>query len=175
MYAELVCRTNYSFLQGASHPQELAKRAQEVGLAALAVTDENSLAGVVRAHVAAKEVELRLMVGAIVRAEERPPLVLWAMDRAGYGRLSRMITCGRRNAPKGEFRLSWDELTAHAEGLLAGVFLNSVTHATSEVSHASPVNERRVVDFGSLSPEMSAFAPRRHAGPSLKILRRTFG
>jgi error-prone DNA polymerase len=120
-YAELHCKTNFSFLEGASHPDELVERAAAVSYAALAITDRNSLAGVVRAHVAAKAVGLKLLIGAEITPLDAPPVLLWAMDRAGYGRLSTLITQGRRNAPKGECRLTVDQISRHAEGLLAGI------------------------------------------------------
>src|SRR5215212_8237336 len=101
-YAELHCKTNFSFLEGASHPDELAARAAELGYAALAITDRNSLAGVVRAHVAAKQVEIKLLIGAEITPRDAPVVALWATDRQAYGRLSRLITRGRREAPKGE-------------------------------------------------------------------------
>ena len=120
-YAELHCKTNFSFLEGASHADELALRGAELGLAALAVTDRNTLAGVVRAHAAAKQLELKLLVGAEIDLLDAPSVVLWATDRASYGRLTRLITCGRRQAPKGEFHLTFDELAGYSAGLLAGV------------------------------------------------------
>ncbi len=120
-YAELHCKTNFSFLEGASHPDELALRAAELGLAALAVTDHNTLAGVVRAHAAAKQLQLKLVIGAEIDLVDAPSVVLWTTDRASYGRLARLITHGRRQAPKGEFRLSFDELAGYSTGLLAGV------------------------------------------------------
>src|SRR5688572_25866090 len=73
-YAELHCRTNFSFLEGASHPHELVEEAAELGYAALAITDRESVAGVVRAHVAAKEVQLKLVIGAAVYPLDGPPL-----------------------------------------------------------------------------------------------------
>jgi DNA polymerase III alpha subunit len=120
-YAELHAKTNFSFLEGASHADELALRAAELGYAALAVTDRNSLAGIVRAHAAAGQLGLKLIVGAEIHLLDAPPVVLWTTDRASYGRLARLITRGRRQAPKGEFRLSFDELAEHSAGLLAGV------------------------------------------------------
>jgi len=120
-YAELHCKTNFSFLEGASHPDELVVRAAEVGLTALAITDRNTLAGVVRAHLAAKELDLKLLIGAEITPSDAPPVALWATDRAAYGRLSRMITRGRRQAPKGQFQLTLDELAEHSAGLIAGV------------------------------------------------------
>ena len=117
-YAELHCRTNYSFLEGASHADELAARAGELGLKAIAVTDRNSLAGIVRAHVAAKEAGLKLLIGAEIVPDDGPAVVLLATNRASYGRLSRLITAGRRRAPKGECRLRVADILEHAEGLL---------------------------------------------------------
>ena len=123
-YAELHCRTNYSFLEGASHADELAARAVELGLKAIAVTDRNSLAGVVRAHVAAKEAGLKLIVGAEIVPVDGPSVVLLATNRDAYGRLSRLITTGRRRAPKGECRLKVADILEHADGLLCCVPLS---------------------------------------------------
>jgi len=120
-YAELHCKTNFSFLEGASHPDELVRQAAELGYRALAVTDRNSLAGVVRAHIAAKEVGLPLVIGAEITPTDAPPVVLWATDRASYGRLCRLITRGRRNAPKGECALELEDIVEFSEGLVAGV------------------------------------------------------
>ncbi len=121
IYAELHAKTNFSFLEGASHPEELVRRAGELGYAALAITDRNSLAGVVRAHGVAKEVGLKLLIGAEIMPDDAPPVVLLATDRAAYGRLARLITRGRRRAEKGECRLSFDDVAEHAAGLIAGV------------------------------------------------------
>lgn len=126
-YAELHCRTNFSFLEGASHPHELVERATELGYPALAVTDRESLAGVVRAHVAAKATGLKLLIGAAVYPLDGPGLLLWVIHRKGYGRLSRLLTVGRRAAPKGECRLTFADVAGHAEGLLAGVLLDRAT------------------------------------------------
>ena len=106
MYAELHCLSNFSFLRGASRPEELVERAAQLGYAALAVTDECSVAGVVRAHVAAREHGLKLIVGAEFRLDDGLRCVLLARNRAGYGRLCRLITRGRRSAPKGEYKLT---------------------------------------------------------------------
>src|SRR5262245_41167839 len=106
-YAELHCKTNFSFLEGASHPDELVYRAAELGYQALAITDRNSVAGVVRAHVAAKEAQLKLLIGTELTPDDAPAVVLLATDRAAYGRLCRLLTLGRRSAPKGECKLSF--------------------------------------------------------------------
>jgi len=118
-YAELHAISNFSFLRGASHPEELVLRAAQLGYAAIAITDECSLAGVVRAHTAAKECGLALVIGAELRLEEGLHLVLLASDRAAYGRLSRLITRGRRAADKGSYRLTRSDLESDLEGCLA--------------------------------------------------------
>jgi error-prone DNA polymerase len=123
LYAELHCRSNFSFLSAASHPDELMTRAAELGYAALAITDRNSVAGVVRAHVAAKDLGMKLLIGAEITTTDASPIVLWSMNRTGYGRLCRLITRGRRNAPKGECRLTLSDVLEHSEGLIAGLIL----------------------------------------------------
>jgi error-prone DNA polymerase len=110
-YAELHCLSSFSFLRGASQPEELVERAAQHGYAALAITDECSVAGVVRAHVAAREQGCKLIVGAEFRLEDGLRCVLLAQTRQGYGQLCRLITRGRRAAPKGEYRLARDDFT----------------------------------------------------------------
>jgi len=109
-YAELHCRSNFTFLTGASHPEELVARAHELGYTALAITDECSLAGVVRAHGQAKRLGLHLIVGAEMRLApvvtggcNGPRLVLLAQSRRGYGNLAQWITVARRRADKGSY------------------------------------------------------------------------
>ena len=118
-YAELHCLSNFSFLRGASHPDELVHRAQALGYAALAITDECSLSGVVRAHLAAKEACLPLVIGSEVTLVDGVKIVLLVTDRASYGNLSQLITRGRRNAAKGSYALCRDDVAAFADGLLA--------------------------------------------------------
>jgi error-prone DNA polymerase len=125
LYAELHCLTNYSFLQAASHPDELVQRAVDLQLQGLAITDRHSLAGVVRAHAAAKPLGLKLLIGAEITPQEGPTVVLLAMNRAGYGRLSRLLTVGKRRAPKGECRLSFADVALFASDLLACVLLDA--------------------------------------------------
>jgi error-prone DNA polymerase len=131
-YAELHSKSNFSFLEGASHADELVRQAAALGYRALAVTDRNSLAGVVRAHIAAKEVGLPLVIGAEIAPTDAPPVVLWATDRAAYGRLCRLVTRGRRRAPKGECSLTQADVAEFAEGLLAGVVVGEVASASGE-------------------------------------------
>jgi len=109
-YAELHCLSNFSFLRGASHPEELVLQAVRLGYSALAITDECSLAGVVRAHVEAKNVGLRLLIGSEFHISDGLRVVLLAQNLDGYGNLCELITKGRRQAPKGEYRLARPDL-----------------------------------------------------------------
>jgi len=118
-YAELHCLSNFSFQRGASSADELFRRAREQGYQALAITDECTLAGIVRAWQAAKEHQLRLIVGSEVQLQDGPRLVLLVQDLAGYQNLCALITRGRRRAQKGEYQLFRDDLQQHHQGLLA--------------------------------------------------------
>jgi error-prone DNA polymerase len=118
-YAELHCLSNFSFLRGASHAEELVERAIELGYSALAVTDECSLAGIVRAHVAAKG-RIKLIVGGEFLFQDGLKLVLLAPHRAAYSALSSLITTARRRTKKGAYSLSREDLEPQARtGLLA--------------------------------------------------------
>ena len=105
-YAELLCLTNFSFQLGASHPRELVERAKELGYTALAITDECSLAGIVRAHEAAETVNLPLIIGSQFRFEEGDRVALLAPTQAGYSQICELITKARRRARKGTYSLS---------------------------------------------------------------------
>jgi error-prone DNA polymerase len=119
-YAELHCLSNFSFLRGASHPEELVERAAALGYAALALTDECSLAGAVRAHVAARAHRIKLILGTELALEGGIRLVLLAPDRCAYGALSTLITAGRRRGKKGNYALARADVeAAAASGLLA--------------------------------------------------------
>ncbi|WP_060481986.1 error-prone DNA polymerase [Pseudomonas sp. NBRC 111119] len=118
-YAELHCLSNFSFQRGASSADELFRRARELGYEALAITDECTLAGIVRAWQAAKQHQLRLIVGSEVQVHDGPKLVLLVQDLAGYQNLCALITHARRRAAKGQYQLLRDDLQAHAYGLLA--------------------------------------------------------
>jgi len=109
-YAELHCLSNFSFLRGASHPAELIEQAAAQGYAALALTDECSLAGIVRAHQAAKEAGVKLIVGSEMTTVDGLKLVFLAKNREGYGNLSALITLARRRAEKGAYTLQRHDL-----------------------------------------------------------------
>src|SRR5574343_110781 len=111
-YAELHCLSNFSFLRGASHPDELVEQAVAQGYTALALTDECSLAGVVRAHQAAKKAGLRLLIGSELTTADGLKLVFLARNREGYGNLSALITLARRRAEKGAYTLQRHDLSA---------------------------------------------------------------
>ena len=125
-YAELHCVSNFSFLHGASHPEELVRQAAALGYRALALTDECSLAGVVRAHVAAKEGECRLIVGTELALDDGLRVVLLVPDLAGYAVLSRLVSRARRQCAKGEYRLGRDELADAARSSLLALWLPGV-------------------------------------------------
>ena len=143
-YVPLWCKSNFSFLEGASHPDELVEQAHALGVRALALTDRDGVHGVVRAHVKARELGVSLIVGAevtvsaevtvgdgaIAGAGTCPEItagtpghpstcVLLAMNRTGYANLCRLITAGRLRRPKGESCVTWPEVCARAEGLIA--------------------------------------------------------
>ncbi len=115
-YAELHCISNYSFLRGASHPEELVATAASLGYSAVAITDECTMAGVVKAHVAAKEHDIKLIVGSEFHLTEELHLVLIAPDRIAYGQICNLISIARRRADKGEYRLSINDLSALSGG-----------------------------------------------------------
>lgn len=122
-YAESVAATNYSFLRGASHPAEMVARAAALGMTGIGIADRNTVAGVVRAHVAWGDVGgaasgFRLIVGArLVFADDTPDIVAYPRTRHGWGRLTRLLTLGNRRATKGECELSLDDLLNHREDL----------------------------------------------------------
>ncbi|MCU9528133.1 error-prone DNA polymerase [Pseudomonas mosselii] len=118
-YAELHCLSNFSFQRGASSADELFRRAREQGYQALAITDECTLAGIVRAWQASKQHQLKLIVGSEVRVHQGPKLVLLVEDLVGYQHLCALITRARRRSEKGSYQLLVEDLEAHHQGLLA--------------------------------------------------------
>ncbi|MFC4273481.1 DNA polymerase III subunit alpha [Sneathiella chungangensis] len=115
-YAELQVTTNFTFLEGASHPDEMVLAAAARGLSAIAITDRNSFAGIVRAHSAARDARIRLIIGVRVDFMDGRSLLAYPEDRAAYGRLCRLLTLGRRRAPKGECHLTLEDFLVYAEG-----------------------------------------------------------
>ena len=122
MYAPLWVKTNYSFLEGASHPEELVEQAHSLGLPALAITDRDGIYGVVRAHMQAQQKGLKLLLGAQVtvgEGEAAEVVVLLAQDRAGYGRLCQLLSLGQQRCAKGEAWVTLEELQKVGAGVLA--------------------------------------------------------
>ena len=142
-FAEPVAATAFSFLHGASHPAEMVARAQALGMGGIGIADRNSVAGVVRAHVAWKDLGglgsgFRLIVGArLVFADETPDIVAYPVDRAGWGRLTRLLTLGNRRAEKGECTLHLADLLAHAEGL-ALIAMDAAADLLARLRAATP-------------------------------------
>ncbi|MEM9222039.1 MAG: PHP domain-containing protein, partial [Pseudomonadota bacterium] len=119
MFAELAAASNFSFLHGASHPEELVVAAAAAGYAGIAVCDRNTLAGVVRCHLAAKDVGLRSAVGTRLSfMDETPEMLCWPTDRAAYGRLCRLLTVGNMRGEKGDCRLLLSDLEEWCKGLI---------------------------------------------------------
>src|ERR1051325_1572922 len=119
-YLEFACASNFSFLRGASHPEELMVQAASIGLAGIGLCDRNSVAGVVRAHLARREqnLPLRYHPGArLVFADGTPDILAYPRDRAGWGRLTRLLTVGNLRGKKDECILHLDDLIAHSIGL----------------------------------------------------------
>ena len=173
-YAELQVTSNFSFLRGASSPDELAEQAYEMGLSAIALTDRNTLAGVVRAHHAGKQTGVRFVVGARLDFTDAPSLLVFPTDRAAYGRLTQMLTDGKRRAKKGECLLTLDDLFAYGDGQqlialppeqpdqayadhlqsLVGHFPGAVSLAAHH--HCRGDDQRRIARLGELSDWIKA-------------------
>lgn len=118
-YAALYCKSNFSFHEGASHPEELVETAHSLGLSSLAITDRDGVYGVVRAHVKARELGVSVLSGAEVSVDDGSSIVLLAMNRDGWGNLCKLLSIGRQRSPKGRSVIEWTELFDHARGLIA--------------------------------------------------------
>jgi error-prone DNA polymerase len=118
-WVPLWCKSNFSFLQGASHPDELMEQAASLGLRSLGMTDVDGVYGMVRAHKAARQHGVHLIAGAQITVEHTDRLLLWATSRTGWANLCRMISIGRLQHPKGTCNLRWDELLPHTSDLIA--------------------------------------------------------
>ncbi len=118
-YPALWCKSNFSFLEGASHPEELVDACDRLGIESMALTDRDGVYGVVEAHAKAEERGVHLIIGSEITLTDASTLILLACDRGGYANLCQLITRGRRRSPKGQSAVSWHEVCAHAAGLLA--------------------------------------------------------
>jgi error-prone DNA polymerase len=118
-YAELQCTSHFSFLRGASSCDELFAEAAQLGIEALAITDRNSLAGIVRAHEAAKTTGVHLIVGCRLDLTDGMSILVYPADRPAYARLCRLLSLGKKRGGKAQCRLDWSGLVAYGEGLIA--------------------------------------------------------
>jgi error-prone DNA polymerase len=118
-YAELQVTSHFSFLRGASSCEELFVQAHAFGIGALAIVDRNSLAGIVRAHQAAKETGVRLVVGCRLDLDDGASVLVYPTDRPGYSRLCRLLSLGKTRGGKARCILGWDDLAAHGQGQIA--------------------------------------------------------
>lgn len=118
-YVELQVTSNFSFLRGASHPDELVLTAAALGYDTIALADRNSFAGIVRAHLAARQAGLHLVIATRLVPRDGPEVLCFPTDRAAYGRLCRLLTLGKRRAAKGDCDIGLDDIADHAEGQIA--------------------------------------------------------
>jgi error-prone DNA polymerase len=140
-FAELHALTNYSFLRGASHPEELVEQAARLGYRAIAITDECSFAGLVKAHLAAKAHDMHLIVGAEFHLEDGLHLVLLAPDRSAYGQLAGLISKLRRRSPKGEYTMTLDDLNWGIDECLA-LWIPGLTDIESLMAQGKALRSR---------------------------------
>jgi error-prone DNA polymerase len=118
-YVELQCASHFSFLRGASSCEELFDEAARLGIEALAITDRNSLAGIVRAHEAAKATGVRLIVGCRLDLTDGMSVLVYPIDRPAYARLCRLLSLGKKRGGKARCSLDWSDIVAYGEGLIA--------------------------------------------------------
>jgi error-prone DNA polymerase len=137
-YAELHCLSNFTFLRGASHAEDLIARAQALGYHALAITDECSLAGVVRAHKAAKQHGFKFIIGTEIKIDDGPRLVLLVTNRESYGHISALITRGRTRAAKGRYTVTFADLEQNLDHCLAVL----IPGRQSDADHARYLGRR---------------------------------
>ena len=164
-YAELEASTPFSFLRGASHAAELVPAAKALGMSALGVADRNTVAGVVRAHDMARQAGLRFLPGArLVFRDGTPDVLCYPRDRAGWGRLTRLLTEGKMRAPKGECWLDRGDLERHAAGLLMVAVPPPVLGGRAEAALRSLAGDHRRHCYVALT--------RRHRGDDGRRMRR---
>lgn len=170
MYTELQTTTAFSFLRGASHPEELIDAAVEFGYTAIGITDENSLAGVVRAHAAAKKKGIRIVVGCQLHLTDGPSLLVYPTDTASYSRLTNLLTTGNLRAEKGECILTRKDVYGHAKGLkFIAVSPSALTPTFELESTFTDAVKEYCEAFGN---NVYIGTTRRYAGDDAKLLHR---
>ena len=165
VYAELQVTTHFSFLRGASSCEELFSQAALLGIPALGIADRHSLAGIVRAHEAAKVTGVRAIIGCRLDLDDGTALLVYPTDRAAYGRLCRLLTLGKARAGKGGCTLGWSDVADHAAGLIALL-------VPDQADALCATRLRRLArDFGDRG--YLALALRRRPGDALRLHRLT--
>src|SRR6185312_9431474 len=157
-YAELHCLSNLSFLRGVSSARELFARAKALGYTALAMTDECSFAGIVRALEASRATELPLIVGTEIQLEDGARTVLLATDARAYAALCRLITVARSRSAKGSYRASWSDLPAADTGVLALLVV------TDKLGHVEAAADRWAGQLAASHPDSTWIAVELHRG-----------
>ncbi|MFZ3352797.1 MAG: error-prone DNA polymerase [Xanthobacteraceae bacterium] len=181
-YAELAVTTNFSFLRGAAHPEELVATADELGLAAIGIADRNSFAGVVRAYSEARTRKIKLVVGVRLSTVDGFELLAYPIDRAAYGRLCRLLSAGNLKAKKGECHLTFEEILAASAGQMLIALPPSARLRESEdpaLDSRFRGNERKINDFSKRLSTLARAAPGRtflagthyHCGDEARRLR----
>jgi error-prone DNA polymerase len=127
-YAELAVTTNFSFLRGASHPQEMVATAELLGLTAIGIADRNSFAGIVRAHDEAKKRAFRLLVGTRLVSSDGFEVLAYPINREAYGRLCRLLTAGNLRSKKGECELAFEDILGVSEGQMLIAMTPAIPH-----------------------------------------------
>ena len=172
-FAELAAMTNFSFLRGASHPEEMVARAAELGLAGIGIADRNSLAGIVRAHTFVRDnfeamAATRVIPGArLVFIDGSPDVLVYPKDRAAYGRLCRILTEGNLRAPKGECWLILKDLLDRGEGLQIAALPSSSKEVGKNASPPQGVKEK--LDYEEMDEGVAAARLREAFGKRLWI------
>jgi len=169
-YSELQVTSNFSFLRGASHPHELVAQAAAFGYEKIAITDRNTLAGIVRAHAAAREKDIAIIPACRLDLLDGPSLLAYPTDREAYGRLSALLTLGNMRAEKGSCHLSRADVYAHSKGLIFTVVMPGVLNRqfSFEDSFIAAVAEYRE----ALGNQLYAGATRSYSGNDDKLIFR---
>ena len=169
-YIELQITSNFSFLRGGSHPEELVEQAFELGYDALAITDHNTLAGIVRAHAAAKLKGIRLIVGCRLNLLDGPSLLAYPTGKDAYARLSRLLSLGNLRTEKGKCDLYQADVFSHAEGML---FIAIPPDRLNEHFDLDPSFEKSLRGYKkALGDSLFLGASRSYLGDDSKILYR---
>src|SRR5687768_9444704 len=171
IYTELQVTTNFSFLRGASHPEELVEQAAKYGYTSIAITDRNSFAGIVRGHVAAKKSGIRIIPACRLDLLDGPSLLAFPTDIKAYSQISSLLTVGNLRAEKGECHLYKADVYKHAKGskfiVLPPITLNEAFNF--DLSFKKSLTEYR----DALGEHLYLAATRSYCGDDAKLLFRT--